>query len=770
MKLPNTSCQIQHTSPWSYRMMSLTWMMFIMVLMTAFIVGQKTMANEPGPTQGSDPALVEEGLNLVPLDDESQAAADAQRERENPTHHCDKLPDAFQRSCCHRAERLKELQEQEFAFKDSNGVSLYDLQQNHDQKLAELTLLEGVDRLQKDYLDFMESLHKKPQPEGHPLRELAKLEEDLNKGVDTIHRLKYLHDTMDLLKSDVGFDLTASFDKNNSEQIDSLYERVVGHCADKTQGICELLNPNSQHNKNAPRSERLKEDDFKEMLSAYMEIYSVASESREVETPVQYRARVNDLNNRLVSKLERIPLSVVSNQISSYQESRENIRRKFDVQGGAEEAQRVRTLYKCVEQMRYDNQVASCGNLPTTLLNTANTLNREILESQQEILSSITDLPESLKMHLEKMGTQRSHLTHQLSEQTNPVFDQRTLINLKNDIENRLGLASHIYHSRPEKAEDFFGDFEEMNTSDKEKFMMALCAGKDDVAEFGTKGFHQCLEGLTQDKYRFVNERKNQLQADVQRLKASLDSVKDSEAFKGLNSFKNFLGSQIQRQCGKSQSSPVGTTIQGCVTNIEEDVTLAKFVDLAGKVVAEVEFSTTGKDFTTEKVIEMFQFCNAHATPAQRQAFAIECEYVNENYRLMTTRYDKIDDDLKEWSRENMNVYDPVTDSVSTVRRRSTGAMIGLGAARALTSSIPTFMQYQQTKHSLPFMRDQAMAQKQFAFWNNQYFNAQFARPGLNPFGMGGFGGYQVGFNNFGGFSGFGGVRSPIAPQSYSIP
>lgn len=745
-------------------------MVFVLVLIAAFIIGPKTMANEPVPTQGSGPSGVEEQMNLVPLDDESQAAADAQRQRENPTHHCDRLPDAFQRSCCHRAERLKELQDQEFNLKGSGNHNLYKLQQDHDQALAALTLMDGVDRLQKDYLEFMKSLHSRPQPEGHPLRELAQLEEDLNKGVDSIYRLKYLHDTMDLLKTDVGLDLTTSFDKDNSEQLDSLYERVVGHCADKTQGICELLNPNSAHNKSADRSQRLKEKDFKEMLSAYMEIYSVAAEPQEVETPDQYRARVGAINSQLVNRLEKIPLSVVSSQISSYQESRENIRKKFDIQGGGEEAQRVRALYTCVEQMRYGNQNASCGNLPVTLLNTASSLNRELMKGQQDILNSITDLPPSLKQHLERMGSQRSEIIHMLSDQTNPVFDRQTLVDLTNDIENRLNLASKIFRSRPGNSEDFFGDFAQMTPSDKELFMDRLCERKGIKADFGTKGFHECMQGLEEQDNRNLLAEKARLQGDLEAAKRELESITNSDAYKSLNSFKNFLGSQIQRQCGKSQSNPVGTTIQGCVSNIEEDVTLAKFVDLAGKVVAEVEFSTTGKDFTTEKVIEMFQFCNAHATPAQRQAFAIECEYVNENYRLMTTRYDKIDDDLKEWSRENMNVYDPVTDSVSTVRRRSTGAMIGLGAARALTSSIPTFMQYQQTKHALPFMRDQAMAQKQFAFWNNQYFNAQFARPGLNPFGMGGFGGYQVGFNNFGGFSGFGGVRSPIAPQSYSIP
>lgn len=730
------------------------------------------LATNPAPSAGNEPS--QEGVPVptlapVELTDEAKEELRALAEREraerirvNPTSVCDEKTTPFQKDCCLRVERLKKLQAQEFDLTDEEGKTLFTLQQEHDEALAELTLIEGVEKLQEDYLGFMGRLMNPEKNENHPLKNMDALERDIHQGMDTVYRMKYLHEVMDILKNEVGFDHSTELSKDNG---DVIYEKILAHCDGKQEGVCQLVNSNNiNENKSLPRRERYGKTDFKDMLASYLDSYNIATQAK---TPAEKSA----LHGKLSLQIQKIPRSLISQQISDYQSTMKNIQNRFNPKSEGPHADAVREAYRCAELVRYGKKDGSigCSQLDSKVTNFILEVNRDLMNGQNSLLESITNLPPGLKSHLKELAIDGS-LENYTSNVGNTTGQASIHVkNMQKDIENRLKIASSLTQKRPEQREDFFKKLDQTTDEDnKFIFMQKLCGVKQLEPSFGSEGFHQCLDGITQVDLNQTKAKKAELKNAVDKLKGKVEKVTDSSAYKNLNSFKNYLADQAHFQCKPQQDSEEGLSIQGCLVDVDENVTLSKLVDFAGAVVAEVNFSESGKEFTTEKIIEMFSFCNAQASDEQKEEFKNECEYISKQYRLINEKMDRIDPEFKEWSRSNMNVYDPKTDSVTSVKRRGTWSMVGLGTLGAIGSSIPTFMQYQQTKFSLPFMRDQAIARKQMNFWNGQYFNASFMRPGFNPFGMGtGFGGYQVGALNF---PGQGGFRAPLTPQNISIP
>lgn len=751
----------------SFRMMS---------LLTVLSLSPTTLlANNPAPSTGSEP--IEESLPTTTTgpvaielteDAKKELREQAARERaeqiaENPDLVCDDKANAFQKSCCLRVQKLKRLQNQEFDLKDEKGKTLFELQKAHDQELAELTLIEGVEKLQADYISFMTKLMNKEKSSDHPLAQMNLLERDIHQGMDTVYRMKYLHEVMDILKNEVGFDHSSELTEENKNAV---YDKISKHCKDKETGICLLVNPkNIQENKTLPRREKFTKNDFKDMLAAYLDSYNIATQGK---SSIEARS----IHGKLSLQIQKIPKSLITAQIEDYESTMNNIDKRFDPKGAGPEAENIKELYRCAELLQYGRKdVASCANLDRNVFNTINKINDELTKSSDSIFSKISELPEGLRTHLNQLSLDGAIENLNSAAYNNPgISEASDEVKLsQRDIENRLKLGSSLTSNRPKQREKFFEKIDNSFDDDKKMiFMKKLCDSKNIEPNFGAAGFHRCLDGIKEADLDKTKAKKARLKASVETLKEKVDKLTDSDTYKSLNSFKNFFADQTLSQCKPKESTDEGITLQSCMIDVEKNVTISKLVDFAGEVVAEVNFSENGKQFTTEKIIEMFSFCNAHATDEQKEEFQNECDYVSKSYRLIHENFDKVDPEFKEWSRKNMNVYDPETDTVRAVKRRGTWGMIGLGTAGAVSSSIPMFMQYQQTKMSLPFMRDQAIAQKQFGHWNSQYFNAGFMRPGFNPFGVGtGFGGYQVGAFNF---TGPGAIRAPLTPQNISIP
>lgn len=686
---------------------------------------------------------------------------------------CENHSDYRAQQCCLRSERIKDLQQEEFAIPNPNdeNETLFDLQQKYDKALAQLKIHEGVQTLQDDYLKFMRRLEN-PEESGNALSELSRLkrlEDDSREAIDRAYRMQFIHEAMDELKSKDG---VFTDESGKSSSAGQLYDRAHQNCQEskRTDKICALLNPESEFNKKAGFWGKVSSREMKKMMSNYLKAYGVATEDLSKEEKLKH-------HEQFETALQKIPRSVLKNQIKTYDKNQKKLNELFSKKDNKD----LKELYSCIKKVRYSAQDNQCNSSIATdrlqynireITNKASNQAREIVNTGFGKLIS---------------DNEKRIINESLSAQTIAEFEKMTVENNKNlteaeeksfqnvltSVEQKLKLAANISNRRGEKSlEGFFSEYEETDHLPKIKseLMAKLC--KSQNVEYKPAGILKCLENTNKADRKKSEELIAQQQNDLEKLKQSIDGIMSSDKYKQINSFKNYYAHQSKKECENTESTGGEFKYTGdCHIDFGSEIKpVARLTGDTEKVIAEVQYRVNGgPERGIEELSSMHEFCY-NLEEDKRKTYEVECRHVQQNYKQMTTDHSEIDQETKDYLKENMSVYDPETGEISYQKRESTWGMLGISSARAIASSVPNFMQYQYTKSTLPFLRDQAIYRKTYQHWANQQFSANFFQPGnnFNPFAAGGGFGYGISpINNFPSFGG----RTPIgSPQGLNIP
>lgn len=717
--------------------------------------------------------LADEGApESIPLEETESSRADAAANGPNQGR-CQGLESYHQQQCCQRAEKLKDLQEQEFALtNDGSDLSLFELQKMHDAQLAELKIQEGVLALQKDYFDYMKRLEN-PESQGPGLTQLnalKRLESDSRGAIDKAYKMQFIHDAMKELK-----DANGPFvnEKGELAAAESLYQHAAQNCqkTTRTQGICALLNPKSEFNQDQSKTGQVDSSDIKKMMQNYLMAYGVSTENLNNVERFERHAEYE-------KSLQKIPASVLRQQIESYEESQHNLNQVFSKKDNED----LGRLYNCVTQIRYLSSESDCGSNigQDNLRETVRKMAQEVSSQANEILEAglgqdlgprqKNTINESIRAHA---AAELAPMADSQGPSSITQTEKDTFKDVFSSVEKKLQFASRVSEQRAAQTqEDFFSEFQESSNQlpkIQSALMQQLC--RTNIQEYSSSGILKCLQESRETEKRDTEQNISSIRNKLQRTQKQIDQITSSPPYQRLNSFKNYYAHQTKNECStKNQAESLITYSGQCHPGGTDDESpVTQLLDSAKNVIAEVQFKESGgMERSIEELSDIHEFCY-NIDDETRAKFDHECTVASNNYIETTKDYSELSPEMKDHISENLAVYDPETGEVSYEKTRSTWGMIGINSARAIASSVPAFMQYQQTKMSLPYMKNQALYQKTYQHWYNQQFTANFFRPGgFTSFG--GSGGLNYGVPSLN--EGFNpGNRVPIGnPQSLSIP